>query len=94
LLLLLHLLDLGPYKVTGFTLQLDRLSLLRVVHLDQVLHFPYVAQGISQLLRWTRLLLLFLLLTLLLLLTLFFLSHRDLPGIQFVLGFVPRNCVK
>jgi hypothetical protein len=64
----LHPLYLRPNQVSGLALDLDRLSLARVVHLQQVLYLPYVRQGLRQPLR--RALLLTLLLLALLLLAL------------------------
>jgi hypothetical protein len=65
-LLLLHRLYELPYQVPGLPLHLDGLGLVRVVHLQEVLHLPDIGQGASHELYRTLLLLLA---TLLLLLT-------------------------
>ena len=69
-LLLLHPLYELPDQISGLPLYLDGLGLVRVVHLQQVLHLPDVAQGTPQELDRALLLLLLLLATLLLLTTL------------------------
>jgi hypothetical protein len=69
LLLLLQELDLVPNQISGFALQLDRISLIRILQLKQVLDLPDVGQRASQQLQRSRLL------TLLLLILL---RHRDL----------------
>lgn len=91
LLTLLHPLDHAPEQVAGLALHPYGLALVRVVHLQEVLHLPDVGHGLRQLLHRVLLLLTLLALLLLsllallllllaLLLLLITLGHRDLPS--------------